>query len=475
MEFHSSLFLTLFLPLFLALYFLADKKYKNKILLIASIIFYSWGEPKFIFVLLFTTVLDFYLVKKIHSGTNSKQRILYLILSVSVNLSLLFYYKYCGFFVENINVALKSIGITQIGWTSLVLPIGISFYTFETITYVVDVYRRVHKPLDDFFDYLLYILMFPKLVAGPIIRYHEIADQISDRSSNDTIDYKLSGFYRFCIGLAKKVLIANALSQYYVDGIMHLNTDELSTASAWLGLLGFTFQIYFDFSGYCDIAIGLGKMMGFKFPENFDSPYLSTSISEFWRRWHITLGKWMKNYLYIPLGGNRVSTSRIYFNLWLVFLLSGLWHKGSWNFVIWGAYHGLFIIADKLFLDKLTQKLNRLVKIGYTFFFTCIGWLIFATEDLSHLKKYFGVLFGLSHTKQFIVPQVEFWIPFFVAIIFSFICYFEFGKKLQNTLYFGNMTNGSHMTWVLVAILLFVISLSFITTSGFSPFIYYRF
>ncbi len=475
MEFHSSIFLTLFLPMVLGLYFLADKKYKNKLLLVASILFYSWGEPRFFFAILITTIIDFYLVHKIHKSEKGNSRKLFLIISLSINFGLLFYYKYCSFFIENISILLQSVGIAKIKWLELALPIGISFYTFETVTYVVDVYRKVHKPLKHFSDYLLYILLFPKLVAGPIIRYHEIADQITDRSANDTTDLKLTGFYRFCIGLAKKVLIANALSQYYIDGVFQGNPELLSTSSAWLGLLAFTFQIYFDFSGYCDIAIGIGNMLGFKFPENFNSPYLSQSISEFWRRWHITLGNWMKNYLYIPLGGNRVTPQKMYFNLCLVFVLSGLWHKASWNFVIWGAFHGLFIISDRLFLNKVTQNWPRVFKIAFTFIITCFGWLIFGAKDLTFLKQYFMVLIGFDTHQHFQLPMVEFWLPFTIAVIFSFINYFKFWEKIQNKLYFETLHHKFHLLLSGLAIILFVISLSYITTSGFSPFIYYRF
>ena len=454
---------------------MADKKYKNKLLLGASILFYSWGEPRFFFTILLTTLIDFYLVHKIYNSSRNNQRKLLLVISLSINLGLLFYYKYCGFFVENVSALISAAGFKEIKWVELALPIGISFYTFETITYVVDVYRKIHKPLDSFLDYLLYILLFPKLVAGPIIRYHEIADQITDRTNNDTVDLKLSGFYRFCIGLAKKVLIANSLSQYYVDDIFHTNPGLLSTSTAWIGLLGFTFQIYFDFSGYCDIAIGIGNMLGFKFPENFNNPYLSISISDFWRRWHITLGNWMKNYLYIPLGGNRVSLQRMYFNLCLVFILSGLWHKASWNFVVWGCFHGLFIISDRLFLDSMTKNWHRVFKILLTFFITTIGWLIFASMDLRFLARYFTVLMGFDNNQPFKMPELEFCLSLGVALFFSFIGYFNFWQHLQQKIYFEKLRNRYHMLFCFISLVLFFISLSYVTTSGFSPFIYFRF
>lgn len=319
MVFSSTLFLFYFFPAFLIFYYLADKKYKNLVILFFSVAFYSWGAPKFIFVVLATTLLDFYLVKWMDRIAKPGMRKLLLTISVCVNIGLLFYFKYHNFFVENINAVFLSAGIKPLPLLNVIMPVGISFYTFETITYVVDVYRRVHKPLSNFVNYQTYILLFPKLIAGPIIRYHDIAGQITNREVNETIDNKLTGFYRFCLGLGKKVLIANVTGAY-ADQVFNTGINSLSWTDAWLGILAYTFQIYFDFSGYSDMAIGIGKMTGFIFPENFNNPYISQSITEFWRRWHITLGAWMRSYLYIPLGGNRVSNARHYFNLCMAFM-----------------------------------------------------------------------------------------------------------------------------------------------------------
>lgn len=301
MVFSSVVFLLYFLPLFLLIYYLSHAKYKNAVILIGSIFFYAWGAPKFIFVILFTTLLDFYLVRWMDNIQHETKRKLLLLLSVSVNLGLLVYFKYSNFFIENVNAALSVFGDKQIHWTKLILPIGISFYTFETITYVVDVYRRLHKPLTKFWDYQLYIILFPKLIAGPIIRYHELADQIKDRTANETIDNRLTGFYRFAFGLGKKVLIANQMG-LVADEIFGSNYADMDMATAWIGSLAYTLQIYFDFSGYSDMAIGLAKMIGFKFPENFNNPYISQSITEFWRRWHMTLGSWMKKLFIHSIG-----------------------------------------------------------------------------------------------------------------------------------------------------------------------------
>jgi alginate O-acetyltransferase complex protein AlgI len=461
------------MPVFLLVYYIADAKYKNGIILIGSIFFYAWGAPKFIFVILFTTFLDFHLVTLMDKIQNETKRKLLLLLSVSVNLGLLFYFKYSNFFIENVNSALSIFGDKQIHWTKLILPIGISFYTFETITYVVDVYRRVHKPLTKFWDYQLYIILFPKLIAGPIIRYHQLADQITDRTANETIDNKLTGFYRFALGLGKKVLIANQMG-IVADEIFGSNLSQLDTTTAWIGSLAYTFQIYFDFSGYSDMAIGLAKMIGFKFPENFNNPYISQSITEFWRRWHITLGSWMKNYLYIPLGGNKVSKYRLYFNLWLVFLASGLWHGASWSFIFWGAFHGFFLVIERVFFGKVLSKIGKLPSILITFLIVNIGWVFFRMEKIkdafTYLKHMFS--FNFNSTNNF---DLEFKTYLIVAIIFSFFAISKHTQKLQDAVYFNDYTNSRHLIICLTSLVLFVLSVSSITSSGFNPFIYFRF
>jgi alginate O-acetyltransferase complex protein AlgI len=477
MVFSSIVFLLYFLPAFLITYYLIDKKYKNLTILAFSIFFYSWGAPKFIFVILGTTFLDFHLVKWMDRSSVRLHRRLMLTLSVAVNLGLLFYFKYSNFFVENVNAVLSLISNGHtIHWTKLILPLGISFYTFETITYVVDVYRKIHKPLTNFWDYQLYIILFPKLIAGPIIRYHELADQITDRSANETIDNMLLGFYRFIIGLSKKVLIANHLG-LQADTIFSMHYASLDSFTAWIGILAYTFQIYFDFSGYSDMAIGLGKMIGFKFPENFNNPYISGSITEFWRRWHITLGNWMRNYLYIPLGGNRVKSQwRHYFNLWLVFLASGLWHGASWSFVLWGAYHGLFLVLEKGFLLKMYERIGKLPRVLINFFIVAIGWVFFKVEKISdaftYIKRLFSFSFTDSHLNAF---SSEFYTFFFLAVFFSFFVYFKQGQRIQDAVFFNEYTNTRHITIAFVSAILLLISIGSITAFGFNPFIYFRF
>jgi alginate O-acetyltransferase complex protein AlgI len=484
MIFASTLFLFYFLPLFLLFYYLADKRYKNLVLLIAGVVFYAWGAPKFIFALLGTTFLDYILVNRMDAARGKPAARIYLVISLAINLGLLFYFKYCGFFVENVNAFLNAIGVQgDIQFTKVIMPVGISFYTFETVTYVVDVYRGVHKPLKNFIDYQSYIILFPKLIAGPIVRYHEIADQITDRSANETIDNKLTGLYRFSIGLAKKVLVANTLAVvadgFYGDsetGAGMLLPETLSAGQAWIAALAYTFQIYFDFSGYSDMAIGLGRMIGFKFPENFNHPYISQSITEFWRRWHITLGNWMKNYLYIPLGGNRVKSKfRLFFNLWIVFLLSGLWHGASWNFVLWGAWHGLFLVLDRLFLDKTTQYITKAGRVALTFFIVMIGWIFFRIKEIPLALGYIKSLFGFGNaTAEFKIDN-EFVITLYIAIFFSLFAVLKRTEIYSDKIFNPAFRVSGHVVFSFLSVIFIVLSASYITANGFNPFIYFRF
>lgn len=477
MVFSSIVFLFYFLPVFLLAYLIVDKKYKNILILVASIIFYSWGAPKFIFVILLTTFIDFYLVRWMSNIEKRLYRRLLLTLSVSINLGLLIYFKYSNFFIDNINGFITSVfHAKEISWTKLVLPLGISFYTFETITYVVDVYRGIHKPLKNFWDYQLYIILFPKLIAGPIIRYHELADQLTDRSEFETNDNRLMGFYRFAIGLGKKVLIANVMGEQ-ANLIFAKDYNTLSAYVTWVGALAYTFQIYFDFSGYSDMAIGLGKIMGFRFPENFNNPYTSRSITEFWRRWHITLGNWMKNYLYIPLGGNRVNNKfRLYFNLWLVFLASGLWHGASWSFVFWGAYHGFFLVIERMFLLKVLGKIGKLLSTLITFIIVVTGWVFFRVEKLSDAFIYVQHMFNFQfHGKNVRMDDSKFFTLLLVAVFFSFFTYFKQGQKIQDAVYTNQYTISRHTVLAFVSLALITLSAAAITSTNFNPFIYFRF
>ena len=319
--------------------------------------------------------------------------------------------------------------------------------------------------------------MFPQLIAGPIVRFNEVADQIVDRQDQETIDNKLLGFYRFVIGLSKKVLIANVMGAV-ADDVFALQQNDLTTFNAWIGILAYTFQIYFDFAGYSDMAIGLGRMIGFKFPENFDNPYISQNITEFWRRWHMTLGRWMKDYLYIPLGGSKVDTKfRLYFNLWFVFLVSGLWHGAAWNFIAWGAFHGLFLILDKMFWIKTTKIIGKYPSIIITFFITLIGWVLFRSETLDQAIWYTKAMFNFNKiTEANLYLNKEFWTMLIIAVFFSFFTLSKIGLKIQDFIFFKNEYKLS--TYLLIGLIIFVLlilSTASITSSGFNPFIYFRF
>ena len=470
MVFSSITFLIYFLPIFLLLYHLVPHKYKNALILIASIYFYSWGGPKFILVILGTTCLDYFLVKAINNQKTQSAKTKFLIISLCLNLGLLFYFKYCNFFIDNINAAFG----TKITWLEVVLPIGISFYTFESLTYVLDVYRGIHKPLKNFWHYQTYILLFPKLIAGPIVRYHEIADQITNREKNYTSSIKLSGFLIFCIGLAKKTIIANTLG-IQADAVFKLPPEQIDTIAAWVGALAYSFQIYFDFSGYSDMAIGLGKMMGFQFPENFNNPYTSKSITEFWRRWHMTLGTWMKNYLYIPLGGNQVNNFKLYRNLIFVFLISGLWHGASWNFILWGAYHGLFLVLERLFLIKFYKKIGNWFSLPLTFIIVITGWVLFRNENINQGFYIIKQLYSFQFFDGKFTLNNDFLFMASLALLFSFFTITKTTRSFQEKVYGEQFSKSSQWLAVSASIILFYISLSFISALDFNPFIYFRF
>jgi alginate O-acetyltransferase complex protein AlgI len=476
MVFSSSLFLLFFLPVFLIFYHLyRNDNYKNWVILAGSLLFYSWGAPMFVFVVVGSVIVDYYIIEAMHKSTNQRYRKTLLVVSVSINVGLLLYFKYANFFVENVDVLLNSLGYENVRWTQVALPVGISFYTFQTLTYAIDVYRGVHKPLRNPFQYLVYILLFPQLIAGPIVRFNQIADQIESRQHLETIDNKLLGFFRFGIGLAKKVLIANVLGAE-ADEAFALAEGELTSSIAWIGIIAYTFQIYYDFSGYSDMAIGMGRMMGFKFPENFNNPYISQNITEFWRRWHMTLGSWMRDYLYIPMGGSKVDTkTRLYFNLWFVFIISGLWHGAAWNFVIWGAYHGFFLILDRLFFLKISRKIGRFPSIAITFFITIIGWVLFRAESLPQVSYYLEAMFSfgnftLNHY------ETEFWVMLVVGIVFAFSTLTSIALKWEQIFFFPSRYSlMGYLSMSAIVLIFLILSLGSITSSGFNPFIYFRF
>lgn len=473
MVFSSSLFLFYFLPVFLLLNYLFPLQRRNVLIAAASLLFYTWGAPLFVLVLLAGICADFYLMKNIWQLSYSQQT-LRLWAGVVLNVGLLLYFKYANFFIDNLNSALTAAGFQALHWTKVALPIGISFFTFHKLSYLIDVYRQTKSPFERLSDYLLYILLFPQLIAGPIVRYNEIADQILDRKHQENVQHYLSGFFRFIIGLSKKVLIANVLGEE-VDLIYALPAADITPSLAWVAAIAYTFQIYFDFSGYSDMAIGLAMLMGFRFPENFNYPYIAQSITEFWRRWHISLGNWMRDYMYIPLGGNRVSTTRMYFNLWLVFLISGFWHGAEWTFLVWGAYHGFFLVAERLFLNRLTSHIGKPTRLLLTFTLALIGWVFFRAPDLSsaiHMLKLMGSIRDFTLFDQLSIKQTFILIT---AALFCFAGAFPLIEKNAPRLYEAATHRGKLVFQSLLILFLCVWSFSEVLSSGFNPFIYFRF
>lgn len=472
MVFSGVTFLFYFLPLLLLAYFLTPSRFKNLTLLAGSIFFYQWGVPWFVFVILASTILDFYVVRWLHSAKDPRKRKHLLVLSVSLNLGLLIWFKYANFFAGNIQYVQEILGFAPMKWTEVLLPIGISFYTFQTITYAVDVYRTKHEPLGKVSDYLMYILMFPQLIAGPIVRFHEIADSIAERThSLSKIEW---GILRFALGLGKKVLVANVLGQT-ADEIFRMDPENIGTADAWIGILAYTFQIYFDFSGYSDMAIGLGLILGFRFPENFDNPYTSQSITEFWRRWHCTLGNFMRDYLYIPLGGNRRGKRRTYLNLLIVFLLSGLWHGAAWTFVAWGLFHGIFLLLDRLFLLQLFARSGKPFRVLFTFFVVVCGWVLFRSENLHFAQHYFTALFNYNPTGSLYRADAEFVFTFFLAVFFSIFVLSAKGRTIAGYIFPEKLNERPAAVLKICGIVLLVLSIIWLVAGNFNPFIYFRF
>lgn len=471
MVFSSIEFIFYFLPIVLLIYYLAPKRAKNVVLLIASLAFYAWGAPDFFLIFIFSMICNFLITKKMHNTQNVKPRKLWMALSLILNIGLLAYFKYMNFFMDNLNAILEFSHLSALRFTRVALPIGISFFTFQSISYTVDVYRKVSEPLHRWYDYLLYISLFPQLIAGPIIRYNTIADQLVDRDI--PITGRVEGFRRFTIGLGKKVLIANTMA-VLADEVFAMDFHSMSSGTAWIGILAYTFQIYFDFSGYSDMAIGIGRMLGFRFSENFNVPYISQSISEFWRRWHITLGGFMKEYLYIPLGGNRISKGRTYFNLWLVFLISGLWHGASWTFVLWGIFHGTFLIFDRLFMLDILKKMGRFPSILLTFFIVVLGWVIFRADTVGGAIDYYQALFAFRPGTTVLISH-QGYLFFVLAILFSFLPALKIGDKWMGLFFNDASTKGSSIILFIISIVLFFLSVGALAVTDFNPFIYFRF
>ena len=473
------------MPVFFLVYFLMPKKTRNLVLLLASLVFYAWGAPEFIIQLVVSTIANYFIVKQMCKTEKPMLKKLLCGLSIFVSLGLLLFYKYGNFTMENLNALLGLTGHAPLQWKRILLPIGISFFSFQSVTYTLDTYRGVNKPLERLSDYMLYITMFPQLIAGPIVRYCDVAVQIRERES--TMADRLQGFYRFVIGLCKKILIADVIGMRVDEylgpaaldpsdlGDFITSIAALDTGTAWLVALAYTFQIYFDFAGYSDMAIGLGRIMGFKFPENFDNPYTSRSITEFWRRWHKTLGAFIMNYLYIPLGGNRKGVRRMYLNLWFCFLLSGLWHGAAWNFVVWGALHGFFICADKLFLNKAMKKIGKVPSVLLTFLTVTVIWMFFRIEDLGMAWTFVTRMFAFDFSGFAFNGNAHIYTVMVVAALFSFLTLTGWGKKLEQLVFYTDYSDRQHIWIWIVAAFMFIFCVAALNATSFSPFIYFRF
>lgn len=466
MVFSSIPFLYFFLPAVLILYFAVPRRFKNLVLFLTSLLFYAWGEPVYIIIMLVSTVFDYInglLLERFDKRPRARKAVV--AMAVVGNLAILTFFKYSDFFISNLN----AIANLDIGLLGIALPIGISFYTFQTMSYTIDVYRREAPVQHNIISFGAYVTLFPQLIAGPIVRYSTIAEQLNSRK--ETFEMFFDGLVRFCAGLAKKVLLANNIGALWNE-VSAMQPEGLSVLMAWLGIIAFALQIYFDFSGYSDMAIGLGKMFGFTFLENFNYPYISKSITEFWRRWHISLGTWFREYVYIPLGGNRKGAVMTYINIFVVWFLTGFWHGASWNFAVWGLYFAVILILEKAFLLKALDKAPAFVSHLYAIVLILVGWVIFSFDSLSVGIAYFKTMFGMGtggvvddlflyNLRSFgpiILVGIAACVPFWKRFVDKHFCH---GRR-----------------YIIVGVLAFIalaLCTIYLVDSSYNPFLYFRF
>lgn len=462
MVFNSIFFIFCFLPVFMLLYYLIPGKLRNLLLFLGSLIFYAWGEPVYVILMLFSSIFNYYMGTELERlyYDDRKQKI-NLVFSIVVNLAILVFFKYYGFLLNTIG------GITgiHIPHPELSLPIGLSFYTFRNLSYLFDIYLSKINAQRNFLTFAVYSTMFPYTSAGPIIRYADIEEQLKQRTIS--ISKFGIGAELFVKGLAKKVLLADNLSVLYSSICGH---PQMSVFTSWLGILAYTMQLYFDFSGYSDMAIGLGKMLGFDFNRNFDYPYISTSVSEFWRRWHISLGSWFRDYIYIPLGGNRVSILKHIRNILVVWALTGLWHGASWNFVLWGVYYGLFLLLEKFVLQKYLEKIPSWIQTVYTMLVVMIGWVFFSQTDFGALGHYLGTMFGIG-ASGFIDSTALYYLKtgFILLLISILAC------RPAPYQYFRNLIRRKPAAAIIINLILFALSVAYMVYNSYTPFLYAKF
>ena len=466
MVFSSTIFLCVYLPLVLLGYYICPKKGRNLFLLIVSLVFYAWGEPKYVFLMIFSILVNYIFGRLMDKHRENKKRLkLMLVLSVVIDIGLLSVFKYTDFIITNVNAIFGA----NFDLLNIALPIGISFYTFQAMSYTIDVYRNDVRVQKNLIDFGMYITMFPQLIAGPIVRYADVQDQLAERSVT-TADF-FEGVMRFVVGLGKKVLLANQMGAVWSD--IYALGGDVSALMAWTGAIAYTFQIYFDFSGYSDMAIGLGRMFGFKFPENFRYPYQSVSITDFWRRWHITLSTWFKEYLYIPLGGNRRGLARQALNLLIVWSLTGVWHGAGWNFVMWGLYYFVILFIEKLFLLKALDKLPKFFRHVYALLLIIIGWVIFASDDVSVLLPYLGSMFGANGA----VGGMDVYTLLTKAVLLIICCIAstELPKKLFLSAAGAMNEKAAFTLKSVLTIALLALSMILLIGDSYNPFLYFRF
>lgn len=470
MLFSSITFLFIFLPLTLLLYYLVPFRMKNYVMLAASLIFYAWGEPVYIILMILSIILNYFCGQDIYEKRdNARAMKMSLMFGVVMNLLILGFFKYYGLLMDTINAILP----IDIPYRVLALPIGISFYTFQAMSYLIDVYRKEVKPQENILYFALYISMFPQLIAGPIVRYIDIEEQLKERSINST-KFGEGAMY-FIRGLAKKVVLANTFGSVY-EQVAAMQMGSFSTLTAWVGAIAYAFQIYFDFGGYSDMAIGLGKMFGFEFLPNFNYPYIAKSITDFWRRWHISLSTWFREYVYIPLGGNRCTPSRHILNLLIVWMLTGLWHGAQWNFMFWGLYYGVILILEKYLWGSKIEKLPSAVQHIYAFVLVLFGWVFFFSPTLGYAGQYLKVMFGIGakgiFDKQGFFMIFTNWLLIVIAILASASRGYKLLKKITGC---WQSEEVRAIVTCAVYIAMFLLCIAFLVTETYNPFLYFRF
>jgi len=484
MIFSSPIFLFGFLPIVLLLYYSSPRVMKNVILLLSSLFFYTWGEVFYVLVMVASIFSNYFFGWLLYNKQKKQQkRKIYISVGITVNLALLFFFKYANFIIDNVNKLLSTVNVAPVHLDTIHLPLGISFFTFQAVSYLVDVYRKDVPAQKNILNLSLYISLFPQLIAGPIVRYHDIIPQLNHRTHS--FNLFSSGVQRFIYGLAKKMLLANSLGEV-ADLIFALSGNDLTLLLAWIGIFSYTLQIYFDFSGYSDMAVGLGRMFGFRFQENFNYPYIARSLREFWRRWHISLSTWFRDYLYIPLGGSRVSTGRVYMNLLTVFILTGLWHGADWNFLFWGLFHGVFLAAEHAGLSRILKKIGTPMQHMYALTVVVTGWVFFRTETFAQAFDYLYAMINLYNyqttTLQFAqVFSSEAIYAFVAASMLSMPVYAWIKTKIatKTGLIFDKYTVTNFFLIKIpklgFASLLLFLSIVKIASSTYNPFIYFRF